>query len=230
MFMRAAIAKGEPVRYISHLDFARTLERALRRAQLPVAYSEGFNPHIKLAFAFALSVGMTGMQEYVDVELAADMAPAEFCARLAAALPAGISVGGAVAISQAPKALMAVINYATYTAELPPAGGIAAVAAAIAAFNAAASLAFTRQSPKGKRELDLKQFVDTLAVRSQDNALLLSFGIAITAAGSVKASEVLEVLCQRFALPVAPGMALIRRDGLWVKQGDRLISPLELRG
>ena len=52
---RAKITKGTEIRYISHLDYAGVMERAIRRAKLPAAYSEGFNPHLKLAFASALS-------------------------------------------------------------------------------------------------------------------------------------------------------------------------------
>ncbi|MDU4961925.1 MAG: TIGR03936 family radical SAM-associated protein [Sporomusaceae bacterium] len=230
MFLRAAVTKGEQVRYISHLDFARTLERGLRRAQLPVAYSEGFNPHIKLSFASALSVGSTGLREYVDVELTEDIAPAAFCERLTNALPDGIAAGPAAVISQAHKALMAVINYATYTVEMPLAGAASAAAAAIESFLSAERIEFTRQSPKGRREIDLKQFVDRLNVRIEGDRLLVSFAIAVTAAGSAKASEVITILCERFALPAASELALIRRDGLWVKQGDELLSPLELRG
>ena len=230
MLLRAAITKGEQVRYISHLDFARTVERALRRAQLPVAYSEGFNPHVKLAFASALSVGVTGDREYFDVELVEDITPSDFTARLAGALPDGINVSQAAVITQTHKALMAVINYAAYSIELPLAGGLTAVEAAVSGFNTAEVVMYTRQSPKGKREIDLKQFVDNLTAQTNGNKLLLSFGIAIKPTGSAKASELLEVLTERFSLPVEHELAFIRREGLWIKQGDDLISPLELRG
>ena len=66
---RAEITKGEEVRYISHLDYAGLIERAIRRAKLPAAYSEGFNPHMKIAFASALAVGVTSDAEYMDFEL-----------------------------------------------------------------------------------------------------------------------------------------------------------------
>ena len=56
---RAEITKGEEVRYISHLDYAGVIQRAICRAHLPAAYSEGFNPHMKMAFASALAMGVT---------------------------------------------------------------------------------------------------------------------------------------------------------------------------
>lgn len=54
--LRVEISKDEEIRYISHLDYG-AIEKALKRAEIPVAYSEGFNPHMKLAFASALAVG-----------------------------------------------------------------------------------------------------------------------------------------------------------------------------
>lgn len=231
MLLRAAITKGEQVRYLSHLDYARSVERALRRAQLPVAYSEGFNPHVKLAFGSALSLGVTGLQEYFDVELVSDLAPSEFLAQLADSLPEGIAVAHCVAITPSHKALMAMINYSTYSVELPLAGDFAAVQIALENFNSAETANCIRHSPKGKREIDVKKFVqEPVTAKVVGTTLQLSFAIDITPTGSVKASEVVEVLTDLFALPGRRELALIQRDGLWVKQGSELLSPLELRG
>lgn len=231
MLLRATITKGEQIRYISHLDFARTVERALRRAKLPVAYSEGFNPHVKLAFASALSVGVVGLQEYFDVELTREIEEREFIEALSGVLPNGVRVGRAVKISERHKALMAVINYSTYTVELPLAGDLEQAVAAVEHFNSADSVHYTRVSPKGRRQIDLKQFLQRpIEANIAGGSLLLAFDIAITPGGSVKASEVIEALTEQFALPADRDLALIRREGLWIKQGDSLISPLELRG
>ena len=231
MLLRAEITKGEQVRFISHLDFARTVERGLRRAQIPVAYSEGFNPHVKLAFASALSVGVSGKREYFDIELAEDMEPRQFSQQVASSLPDGITVGRAIIISDRHKALMAVVNYATYIAHLPLSGEIAQADAAVEQFNKAASVSYTRHSPKGRREFDLKQYIPApVMLDTAGNTLVVSFGIAITPGGSAKASELVEALADQFALPANRELALICREGLWVKQGDHLISPLELKG
>jgi hypothetical protein len=62
--------KGEPIRFVSHLDLMRSFERVMRRAAFPVAYSQGFNPRPKMAFASALSVGATSDWELCQVDLA----------------------------------------------------------------------------------------------------------------------------------------------------------------
>ena len=77
MYMRLVVkyTKGEKVKYISHLDFMRLVQRALRRAEIPVAYSKGFNPHPRLSFASALAVGTTSDGEYLDIILEKEMDP-----------------------------------------------------------------------------------------------------------------------------------------------------------
>ena len=85
MKLRALLTKGEEIRFISHLDYAALIERAIRRAKLPVAYSEGFNPHMKFSFASALAVGVTSEAEVMDVELSRPVAQPEAWDRLAVA-------------------------------------------------------------------------------------------------------------------------------------------------
>ena len=69
MRYRLRLAKLESAVFVSHLGTMRAFERAVRRARLPVAYTEGYHPHPKYSFATALGVGMTSEAEYVDIEL-----------------------------------------------------------------------------------------------------------------------------------------------------------------
>ncbi len=99
MRLRIRFAKVGKVRWTSHRDIARVWERVIRRAELPIAYSQGFSPHPKLHFGLALSTGHESLAEYVDIDLADDAptlpGPAELAdlpARLSAVLPVGIDV------------------------------------------------------------------------------------------------------------------------------------------
>lgn len=67
--IRVQFKRGEPLRFLSHLDQQRLFGRALRRAKIPIAFSQGFNPHPIISFANAMSVGMTSDCEYVDIGL-----------------------------------------------------------------------------------------------------------------------------------------------------------------
>ena len=112
----ANFRKGEELRFISHLDIQRLVQRAMRRANLPLSYSQGFNPHPILSFASALSVGYTSDAEWMDVRLAEDVAPEEFTARLNTALPDGLRVLKAKAVEESLPSLTALIQRSRYEA------------------------------------------------------------------------------------------------------------------
>jgi len=83
--LRIQYAKRGRLAYLSHLETIRSVERIIRRAQLPYAITEGFNPHMKIAFGPALPVGAGGLGEYVDVRMKDYVAPQEALRRLQAA-------------------------------------------------------------------------------------------------------------------------------------------------
>jgi radical SAM-linked protein len=229
--LRLEITKGEAVRYISHLDYSRAVERALRRAKLPVAYSEGFNPHMKMAFASALSLGVTSDAEYLDVEVTNEISAADFRAALAAQLPEGIEVRTGRELAGKHSALMAMINLASYRIDVPLAGEAAFAVAedSVRRFDQAQQVLYVKESPKGNRQIDVKQYVvGQIGLAAAEGSLALDMAIKITPTGSVKPSAVLTVLVQQFGLEVDPAAALINRRGLYVIDGGRRFSPLDV--
>jgi radical SAM-linked protein len=90
--LRITFAKGEAIKYISHLDLMRLWERALRRARMPLAYSHGFNPRPKIAIASPLPVGFTSRGEVMDIVLERPVSPLSFAKGLAPHLPPGLEV------------------------------------------------------------------------------------------------------------------------------------------
>ncbi len=100
--LRIVFAKRTELKYISHLDLMRVWERALRRANVGLAYSHGFNPRPKLVFASALPVGFTGSAEMVDITLRQRIELREFVARLKRQLPLGLRL---VSVTEVPNTL-----------------------------------------------------------------------------------------------------------------------------
>ena len=90
--LRVTFAKGEEVKYISHLDLMRLWERALRRAEVPVLHSQGYNPRPKISFAAPLAVGITGQREMMDVMLERPLAPLDFATAVNRQLPVGVTL------------------------------------------------------------------------------------------------------------------------------------------
>jgi len=119
MRLIAKHSKEDRIKYISHLDMMRTFQRAIRRAALPVAFTQGFSPHPKIAFASALPVGLTSEGEYLDIIMESDIEPEEFDARLNFASPSGIKIMQSAKIDPKHPSLMSVIERASYRIFMP---------------------------------------------------------------------------------------------------------------
>lgn len=99
MRLRIRFSKLDKIRFTSHRDVARIWERALRKAAIRVAYTEGFSPHPRLSFGLALPTGHESLAEYLDVEVAdLDGHAADVPERLSAALPVGIAATAAAVL------------------------------------------------------------------------------------------------------------------------------------
>lgn len=114
--IRFRYARGKEVRYLSHLDLLRLFQRALRRAGLPLAYTLGFRPRLRLSLAAPLPVGVTASKEYGEVFMVEPVSPASFRRRLTGQLPQGLALTGAVAVPEGAPPLAAEINAALYHA------------------------------------------------------------------------------------------------------------------
>lgn len=224
--IRAEITKGEELRYISHLDYASAIERAVRRSKLPVAFSEGFNPHMKISFASAMSLGVTSDVEYIDIEFKTDITVEKVLEKLKVQLPPGIIMKQVKLLEGKHQALMAAISLAEYTVKIPFTGDVGKVEQALRAYNAADTVIYIRRSPKKPpKEIEIKQYMQ-LPIQAQciDNMLLLNMAIKITPTGSIKPSEVLKVLVENYAMPVKQAEAFINRTNIYA--GDK--KPMEV--
>lgn len=112
------LEKGEKVKYISHLDMQRLFQRALRRAKMPCAYSQGFNPHMLVSFACALPVGVCSEAEYAEVVLDGFVPPCDATARLNAVLPDGVKILNAAEPKDTDPTVGSVIALAEYSFRL----------------------------------------------------------------------------------------------------------------
>jgi radical SAM-linked protein len=84
--------KGEEVKYISHRDLIRAFTRAIRRAGLPIAYSQGFNPHMKISWGNALKVGVASEGEFAELNFEGWVKPREVLERLGPQMPKGLEI------------------------------------------------------------------------------------------------------------------------------------------
>lgn len=115
---RITFAKKTGIKYVAHLDLLRAWERILRRAQVPLAYSQGFNPHPRLTLAMPSPVGCTGASEELDILLNEPMPDQEICTRLANTLPPGITVQAVQTVPLKAPARPSLIRRADYEVTL----------------------------------------------------------------------------------------------------------------
>jgi radical SAM-linked protein len=167
MKVRLRFSKLGKIRFISHRDVARIWERALRRAELPVAYTEGFSPRPKLSFGLALQTGHESLGEYLDVDLApaaeATIDVDELPARLDPCLPVGIDARGAAVIEPGTPSLQQAVASCTWRIEVvgASADGLASLASAVLA---AGELPTTRIRKGREDQIDLRPAVRSVEV------------------------------------------------------------------
>ena len=193
--LRISFAKGEPIKYISHLDLTRTWERVFRRAGLPVAYSQGFNPRPRFQIAAALPVGVTGTAELLDVWLSEPMAPEEVCARLQPALPAGLEVSTVEEVELRAPSLQAQMRAADYRAVVHSPEPVEALRGRVQTLLDAPTLPRQRHH-KGKwQTYDLRPLVHTVTVTAgRTGESFIEMRLQANPQGAGRADEVLDVL------------------------------------
>lgn len=108
-------SKTGMIKYTSHLDMLRLFKRVLRRIGLPLAYSQGFNPHPKLGFAQPLSLGYEAKSDYIEFETTVPVDPDDIASKCAAAMPIGITVKRCVPVLENVKSLASMVIEAEYT-------------------------------------------------------------------------------------------------------------------
>jgi radical SAM-linked protein len=157
--LRIRYAKRSRMRFASHRDVARAVERGVRKAGLPVAYSAGFSPHPKISYAGAAPTGTASEAEYLEISLTGQCDPGDVRVRLDAALPVGIDVIEVTDLAGAAEPLR--LEASDWEVVLP---GVAPpeAARAVTAFLASATAEVERLTNKGVRRLETRAAVQSI--------------------------------------------------------------------
>lgn len=222
--LRLAVKKEGALQFLSHLDFARCVRYVIIRARLPILYSEGFNPHMKLSFASALGVGVGADVEYLDMELAELVPVADVIGRMNAVSPDGFSVqDGKYIDAKAPK-LMAVANYAVYDIKGPVTRPISQdeLDGILKAFNEKPDVSYEKVSVKKGHKVRLiavkNHVIEPVSGIVKKDTVCLHAGILETEDGAIKPQQVWDVLRTQFGLPVQADLVLAWRRGIYVRR------------
>ncbi|HVU73159.1 MAG TPA: TIGR03936 family radical SAM-associated protein [Mycobacteriales bacterium] len=219
--LRVRYAKRDRLRFTSHRDVARVLERAVRRSGIPIAFSAGFTPHPKISYVGAAPTGVASEAEYAEIGLAAERDPAAVQAALDAALPPGIDIV-AVAPSVPGQALADLVDGSHWQVRLgSPDHAVdpAVVAAAAEGLWAAAEAVVGRKTKDGVRDVDVRAALVHLAAHGAGFEAVLRHTTP-----AVRPEELLLAL-HRHGLPDAPAVATRLAQGLVTPDGT-LAVPL----
>jgi radical SAM-linked protein len=210
--LRLRYAKRGPLRFASHRDLARALERALRRAGVPMAFSAGFSPHPKISYVGAAPTGAASEAEYLEIGLAEARDPEAVRAALDASLPPGVDVLECVEAAEGSGSLADRIDAARWRVELP---GVAPeeLAAAVATFLASDAVTVAKRTKNGLRDIDAREpVVSAAAVGTAGCAILTMVVRQVTPA--VRPDDVLAALAAVADLrPPSPPRAVREAQG-----------------
>ncbi len=197
MRVRVRFAKRGRLRFTSHRDFARAFERALRRADVPMAYSSGFNPHPKISYLGATPTGVASEAEYLEIGLVERVELARLHAALDEALPDGLDV--VEVVEAAGGALADRMQASLWRIELP---GVAVEDAerAVAALLGTEQALVSRLIKEGRREIDARAPIVSLTVTSS----VPRDGSGVSPAGDHQPCAILELVVRQVAPAVRP--------------------------
>jgi radical SAM-linked protein len=221
--VRLRWSKSEEVRFTSHLDVGRTFERAIRRSGIPIAYSEGFHPHQRVAFGPPLPLGFISDSEYLDIQLTQPYSHGVLY-RLNQALPPGFEFLEAKPILGKSESLSFIINLALYEVELDYPE--AEINAKIQSILSQKNLLVKRVTQQGLKEIDVRKHIVKLECEGEDSETKMKMFLGLGTEGYVRPQE---VLIYGFGLEDRKVLSLLfKRTGLFIKTEKEILTPMDM--
>jgi radical SAM-linked protein len=187
MRIRITFIKQGPLRYTGHLDLHKLWERAARRAQLPLAYSQGFHPQPKMNMAAALPLGFSSRCEMMDLRLEHDIVLEDLAARLNSTLPPGLQVVGVEQVDERAPALQTQVEAAEHEVTMTEGAVPSDLQGRVDAVRESTSLPRERRS----KMYDLRPLIEELTLLPEQKIFMR---LAAREGATGRPEEVLDVL------------------------------------
>jgi radical SAM-linked protein len=193
--LRLRFSRGEELKYISHLDLMRLWERALRRAGIPIAYSEGFSPHPRISLAAPLPVGVTSEAELMDIVVKKVVSPYFFIQNTKQQLPQGIEVFEVLQVPLTLPSLQSQAHFIEYHVSDKSDKTLDEIKGAIAITLQAEKLPWHHMRDTGPRFYDLRPLIEDLwLVNWQDWVFTLGMRLHCDTRGTGRPEQVTAAL------------------------------------
>jgi radical SAM-linked protein len=167
--LRIRFSRGEELKFISHLDIMRLWQRALNRAGIPPAYTEGFSPHPRMSLAAPLPVGVTSQAELMDIFFTKWVSPHFFTTAVSQQLPPGIKILQVYSVALTMPSLQSQVSHAEYEVKIETEKKKPDIESALASLLEAKQLPWHHERDTGTRNYDLRALIDDLWLTSWSN-------------------------------------------------------------
>ena len=231
MKVRIKFTKEGPMKFVGHLDTMRYFQKAIRRAELPIAFSGGYSPHMIMSFAAPLGVGVTSTGEYFDMELTVTIPTDEICQRLNSQMVDGIRVLSArqVEDGKASKA-MSLVAGADYLVQFRE-GKMPEIdlETKVPVFFALPQIEIMRKTKRSEKLTDIRPWIYDMKVKKSGVWMQLSTG----SVSNLKPELVMEAFCKWCGVELPPFACTILREEVYADIGteeERKLVPLEALG
>jgi len=226
--VRLRYAKRGKIRWISHRDVARALERAFRITELPLAFTEGFSPRPKVSFGLALSTGHESEAEYLDLVLAEEIDLDKLSVALTEALPEGMAVTGAVPLAERAPALQEAVTAVVWRVEPVRTDGAPIEASELGAHIERAleipALPTSRRRKGREVEEDVRPVIRRCELR-ETNPVSLEMELT-TQPRSAKPGDILAAIARATDFQDGMAEARVLRTHQWIERDGTRLEPL----
>lgn len=159
MKVRIKFRKYGVMKFIGHLDIMRYFQKAMRRANIPIAFTQGYSPHMIMSFANPLGVGLTSDGEYFDIELKESIDSKSAVAQLNAVMVDGMEIVSFVQLPDAQKTGMAIVAAADYYVSPKYTELSTELKEALTRFIKEEHIVITKKTKKSEREVDIRPLI-----------------------------------------------------------------------
>ncbi len=227
MNIRIKFKKYGVMKFIGHLDMMRYFQKAIRRADIDIVYSEGYSPHQVMSFAAPLGVGITSDGEYFDIEVNSTQSSQSSIDALNRVMVEGITILEYKRLPDTAKTSMSLVAAADYRVEVKPgypsfaSSGVEFRKMVQEFFQGQSQICITKQTKKREIEMDLKPLIYEMKVLEGHNSeLALFLKVCTGSSDNIKPELVLEAFCQFHRLPFQPQGFQIHRMEVYAKSEE----------
>lgn len=255
MKIRLKFTKSGPLKFIGHLDIMRYFQKAFRRADIDVEYSQGFSPHQIVSFAAPLGVGLTSDSEYMDVQLLSSDTNEEMMKRINAVMAENIQIVNFQVLPDDSKNAMSIVAAADYMVSIKDGYDFmdkASLEDKFAKFYDRETIIINKKTKKSEMEVDIKALIYAVAFTEEDfhekikkapaieknptvaesyaNGIKLYMQLATGSVNNLKPELVMEAFCKQEGIEFNPFAYQVHRMEVYADMGDetkKVLLPLD---